>query len=91
MATLAELYEYLETKRDDEHIDSVYSYSNFSPEEWPKARLEILAWWKVERLTEDENRCQGTDTVLKTKVFGLKVRHFNNSCLMPGDRSVASA
>jgi len=55
MATLAELYEYLETKRDDEHIDSVYSYSNFSPEEWPKARLEILAWWKVERLAEDKN------------------------------------
>ena len=24
----------------------------------------------------------GTDTVLKTKVFGLKVRHFNNSCLL---------
>lgn len=55
MATLAELHGFLETKRDDEHIDSVYSYGNFSPEEWPKARLEILAWWKVERLTEDEN------------------------------------
>ena len=25
---------------------------------------------------------QGTDTVLKTKLFGLKVRHFNNSCLL---------
>jgi len=24
----------------------------------------------------------GTDTVLKTKLFGLKVRHFNNSCLL---------
>ena len=23
-----------------------------------------------------------TDTVLKTKLFGLKVRHFNNSCLL---------
>ena len=22
------------------------------------------------------------DTVLKTKLFGLKVRHFNNSCLL---------
>lgn len=55
MATLAELYEFLEKKRDDEHIDSVYSYEAFSPEEWPKARLEILTWWKVERLAEDEN------------------------------------
>jgi len=55
MATLAELYEFLETKRDDEHIDSVYSYDAFSPEEWPKARMEILTWWKVERLVEDEN------------------------------------
>ena len=25
---------------------------------------------------------RGTDTVLKTKLFGLKVRHFNNSCLL---------
>jgi hypothetical protein len=24
----------------------------------------------------------GTDTVLKTKLFGLKVRHFNNPCLL---------
>lgn len=55
MTSLAELYEYLENKRDDEHIDNVYSYEVFSPEEWPKARLEILAWWKVERLAEDEN------------------------------------
>jgi hypothetical protein len=27
-------------------------------------------------------RITGTDTVLKTKLFGLKVRHFNNSCLL---------
>ena len=26
-------------------------------------------------------KIMGTDTVLKTKLFGLKVRHFNNSCL----------
>ena len=25
---------------------------------------------------------RGTDTVLKTKLFGLKVRHFNNPCLL---------
>ena len=55
MATLTELYELLEKKRDDEHIDSAYSYDAFSPEEWPKARLEILTWWKVDRMVEDEN------------------------------------
>lgn len=54
MATLSELYEFLETKRDDEHIDRAFSYDSFSPEEWPKARMEILTWWKVERLVEDE-------------------------------------
>ncbi len=55
METLAKLYEFLEKKMDDEHIDSVYSYDAFSPEEWLKARLEIFAWWKVERLAEEEN------------------------------------
>jgi hypothetical protein len=29
-----------------------------------------------------KSMCLGTGTVLKTKVFGLKVRHFNNSCLL---------
>lgn len=55
MTTLKELYDYLEEKRDDEHIDSVFSYGDFSPEEWPKARLEILTWWKIESIVEDEN------------------------------------
>lgn len=55
MASLTKLYEYLEKKSDDEHIDNMFSYDAFSPEEWPKARMEILAWWKIERLAEDEN------------------------------------
>lgn len=55
MATLSELYEYLEKKHDNEHIDSMFPYNSFLPEEWPKARLEILTWWKIERLVEDEN------------------------------------
>lgn len=55
MASLTKLYEYLEKKSDDEHIDNMLSYDAFSPEEWPKARMEILAWWKIERLAEDEN------------------------------------
>lgn len=36
LATLAELYGFLETKRDGEHIDNVYAYNTFSPEEWPE-------------------------------------------------------
>lgn len=55
MATLNELYEYLEKKSDDEHVDGVFPYSEFAPEEQPKARLELLAWWKIERLVEDTN------------------------------------
>jgi hypothetical protein len=55
MATLKELYDYLETKKDDEHLNNVFSFSDFSPEEWPKARLEILTWWKIESIVEDEN------------------------------------
>ena len=30
MATLAELYEFLETKQDDSHLDSRFSYDAFS-------------------------------------------------------------
>ena len=48
MATLAELYEFLETKQDDSHLDSRFSYDAFLPVEQPKARLEILTWWKIE-------------------------------------------
>ncbi len=55
MATLEDLYEFLEKKVDDEHIDSAFSYDQLPREEWPKVRLEILTWWKVERLVEDEN------------------------------------
>ncbi len=37
MAALAKLYEFLEKKRDEEHIDSMFlfSYDAFSPEESP--------------------------------------------------------
>ena len=34
------------------------------------------------KMTIEEQNATGTDTVLKTKLFGLKVRHFNNSCLL---------
>ena len=33
-------------------------------------------------VNKEASRIRGTDTVLKTKLFGLKVRHFNNPCLL---------
>lgn len=55
MATLAELYEFLEKKQDDKQIDRTFSYDTFSLKERPQARLEIFSWWEIERLVEDEN------------------------------------
>ena len=49
MKTLSELYDFLEDKRDDKHIDGLLSYDAALPEEWQKARLEMLTWWKIER------------------------------------------
>ena len=47
MSTITELYIFLEKKRDEEHINKVFSYDAFPPDERPKARLEILTWWKL--------------------------------------------
>ena len=55
MKTLSELYDFLEDKRDDKHIDGLLSYDASLPEEWQKARLEILTWWKIERIVKDDN------------------------------------
>ena len=55
MKTLSELYDFLEDKRDDKHIDGLLSYDAALPEEWQKARLEMLTWWKIERIVKDEN------------------------------------
>ena len=55
MKTLSELYDFLEDKRDDGHIDGLLSYDAALPEEWQKARLEMLTWWKIERIVKDEN------------------------------------
>ena len=57
MSTITELYIFLEKKRDEEHINKVFSYDAFPPDERPKARLEILTWWKLEYLVEGKS-CQ---------------------------------
>lgn len=54
MTTLSELYTYLEGKRDQKHIDSDFPWLSFPEEERSEARLEILTWWKLERIVEDE-------------------------------------
>lgn len=54
MATLSELYEQLERKQDQSHIDSDFPWLSFPEEEREYARFEILSWWKIERIVEDE-------------------------------------
>lgn len=79
MATLKELYEYLETRHDAEHLDSVFPYGAFPSEEQPKARLELLTWWKVERLVEDEN-CV-IDKEMATAYFEERIKATGNLLL----------
>lgn len=55
MVTLSELYTYLERKADQSHIDSDFPWLSFPEVEREEARLEILTWWKIERIVEDEN------------------------------------
>lgn len=79
MATLAELYEYLEKKRDNKHIENVFLYDTFLPEEQPEARLEILLWWKIEQLVEDEN-CS-IDKDFAVAYFDERTKTTNNQLL----------
>ena len=48
----------------------------------PKLRIFQIMKQEGHVLYFATSRNRGTDTVLKTKLFGLKVRHFNNSCLL---------
>ena len=79
MATLAELYEFLEKKQDNKHIDRVFLYDTFLPEERSRARLEILLWWKVEQLVEDEN-CS-IDKDFAVAYFDKRTKTTNNQLL----------
>lgn len=55
MATLSELYAFLEEKRDSSHIDRDFPWFSFPDNEREESRFEILTWWKIERIVEDEN------------------------------------
>ena len=69
----------MKTKQDDSHLDSRFSYDAFLPVEQPKARLEILTWWKIERLIEDEN-CN-FDKNFIVSYFDERVKATNNQLL----------
>lgn len=75
MATLAELYNFLENKQDNNQIDSAFSYDTFLPEEWPKARLEILLWREIEQLVEDESCSIDRDTTVAYFNQRIKATH----------------
>lgn len=51
---MSELYTYLEGKWDQSHIDSDFPWLSFPEEEREETRFEILTWWKIERIVEDE-------------------------------------
>lgn len=54
MATLSELYKYLENKKDQSHIDGDFPWLSFDEQEREDARLEILTWWNIIHIVEDE-------------------------------------
>lgn len=55
MATLAELYEFLEKIQDDKQIDRTSSMTHFHSKNDSKHGLRFFSWWEIERLVEDEN------------------------------------
>ena len=80
MATLSELYTYLEGKRDQSHIDSDFPWLSFPEEEHEKSRFEILTWWKIERIVEDEGCPINKDKALA--YFDKRIAETGNSFLV---------
>lgn len=54
MSALSELYKYLEDKKDQSHIDGAFPWASFDEKEHEDARLEILTWWNIRHIVEDE-------------------------------------
>lgn len=54
MATLSELYTYLEVKKEQRHLDRDFPWDSFPLEEREDARLEILTWWNIEHLVNND-------------------------------------
>ena len=65
MAALAKLYEFLEKKRDEEHIDSMFCFHMMH---FHLKKAPCTAWdsfvWEIERLVENENCLMGKWLIL---------------------------
>lgn len=83
MATLSELYKYLEEKKDDDVIDFNFPSSSFPMEEQEKALFELFAWWKIERVKKnnlgidvDKAIAYFDERISSTKNQFLKYRYY---------------
>lgn len=54
MASLSELYIYLEGKKDQRHIERDFPWDSFPMGEREEARLEILTWWNLEHIVKGD-------------------------------------
>lgn len=80
MATLSELYTYLDGKKDQSHIDSDFPGLSFPEEEREKSRFEILTWWNIERIVKDEGCPIDKDKALA--YFDKRIAETGNSFLV---------
>lgn len=80
MATLSDLYTFLETKKDTKSIDSLFPWDSFINEERNLARLEILTWWNLERIVDDDG-CQ-IDKKFAVQYFENRIKDTKNQCLI---------
>ena len=79
MASLTDLYDYLEGKKDTEHIENMFPLSGLTPEEQSRARYEIVTWWSIDRIVKDENFVlDKTDAVA---YFSARLNTTNNKLL----------
>ncbi|MBR4390509.1 MAG: DUF4209 domain-containing protein [Bacteroidales bacterium] len=76
MAALDDIYAFLEKKNDAKPIDSVFPWDSFSSDEQQLARLEILSWWNLEKVVEDDN-CP-IDTTKAISYFKKRIENTNN-------------
>lgn len=73
---IQDLYNFIERKQDVGGIETVYPMNAFPLDEQPLVRLEILTWWKIERLVED-GHCK-IDKIKAIKYFENRIRTTKN-------------
>lgn len=80
MATLSELYKYLEDKKDQSHIDGDFPWLSFGEKERDEARLEILTWWNIKHIVGDDG-CP-IDRVKALAYFDRRIDSTGNQYLL---------